>query len=296
MSYVPPRKQNVNVSGATKSECLSPKASNKDEGHTSSPAKSLNPVSLSVTEMIKLGKFNKATSSTTVVNIFKNDIESFTWSKIPTVVEFSEEKEPFAQGGFRKAFKATSKHPMYSGVWVIKRYLPTTVKGIEELGQTAEEHTRKTVQMHALARNFSLQLEQKVNELNTDISFGEVPKYGRIYYGETDKGEFVTIEGFIEGTFVKYTNNNGALCVSASDIIGQKAQCLSHFSYEKSTRKVMIVDVQGSGYKLFDPEIASANLFDEDHRVLYLLGIYLKKLLKSLHLCISVIIFAKQLV
>jgi hypothetical protein len=105
LSYVPPRKRNLNVSGATKSECLSPKASNKDKGHTSSPAKSLYPVSLSVTEMIKLGKFNKATSSTTVVNIFKNDIESFTWSKIPTVVEFSEEKEPFAQGGFRKAFK-----------------------------------------------------------------------------------------------------------------------------------------------------------------------------------------------
>jgi hypothetical protein len=48
-------------------------------------------------------------------------------------------------------------------------------------------------------------MEQKVNELNTDSSFGEVPKYGTIYYGETDKGEFITIEGFIEGTFVKYT-------------------------------------------------------------------------------------------
>jgi hypothetical protein len=61
------------------------------------------------------------------------------------------------------------------------------------------------MQMHALARNFSLQMEQKVNELNTDSSFGEVPKYGTIYYGETDKGEFITIKGFIEGTFVKYT-------------------------------------------------------------------------------------------
>ena len=51
------------------------------------------PVSLSVTEMIKLGKFNKATSSSsTTVNVFKYDIESFTWSKLPTVVEFSEEK------------------------------------------------------------------------------------------------------------------------------------------------------------------------------------------------------------
>jgi hypothetical protein len=177
---------------------------------------------------------------------------------------------------------------MYSGVWVIKRYLPTTIKGIEDLGQTAEEHTRKTVQMHVLARNFSLQLEQKVKDLNAESSFGEVPKYGRIYYGETEKGEFVTVEGFIDGNFVKYTNNNGALCVKESDIIGQKAQCLSHFSYEKSTQKVMILDVQGSGYKLFDPEIASTDLFDEDDRVLYCAGNLSKEAIErftSMHKC-----------
>ena len=240
-SHEPPRKRHV--VDKTKSECQSSKTTGWSEKKidNSSPAKSMYPVSLSVTEMIKLGKFNKATSSSsTIVNIFKYDIESFTWSKLPTVVEFSEEKEPFAQGGFRKAFKATSKHPMYSGVWVIKRYLTNTIQEIEDLGQTAKEHTRKTVQMHMLARNFSLQLEQKVKEVNAESSFGEVPKYGKIYYGETEKGEFVTVEGFIDGKFVKYTNNNGALCVDESDILGQKAQCLSHFSYEKSTRKVMI--------------------------------------------------------
>lgn len=180
--HEPPRKRHV--VDKTKSECQLSKTTgrSKKKIDNSSPTKSMYPVSLSVTEMIKLGKFNKATSSSsTIVNIFKYDIESFTWSKLPTVVEFSEEKEPFAQGGFRKAFKATSKHPMYSVEWVIKRYLTNAIQEIEDLGQTAEEHTRKTVQMHMLARNFSLQLEQKVKEVNA----GEVPKYGEIYYGET---------------------------------------------------------------------------------------------------------------
>jgi len=265
-SYQPPRK--------TKSECRPPEArgpihnNHHHRDPSSSPTKCF-PVSLSVTEMIKLGKFNKATSSsTTVIRIFEYDIGTFSWSKVPTVAEFNEDKEHFAKGGFRKAYKATSKNSMFSGIWVIKRYLPNTIKAIEEIGQSLEEHTRKTVQMHMLARNFSLQLEQKVQELQNN-TFGEVPKYSNIYYGETDKEEF---ERFIEGKFVKYSNNTGGLCVDEADIIGQKAQCLSHFSYEKSKHQVMLVDTQGSAYQLFDPEIASAELFDDNAHVLYCAG------------------------
>ena len=53
--------------------------------------------------------------------------------------------------------------------------------------------------MHGLARKFSLQLERKVKELKTKSYFKEGPKNGRIYYGKTEKGEFVTVEGFIDG-------------------------------------------------------------------------------------------------
>ena len=41
-------------------------------------------------------------------------------------------------------------------------------------------------------------------------------------------------------------NNDGALCCQKFDIIGQKAECLSHFSDEKSAQKLIIVDVHGS--------------------------------------------------
>ncbi len=50
----------------------------------------------------------------------------------------------------------------------------------------------------------------------------------------------------------------------------------------------MILDVQGSGYKLFDPEIASTDLFDEDDRVLYCAGNLSKEAIErftSMHKC-----------
>ena len=41
-----------------------------------------------------------------------------------------------------------------------------------------------------------------------------------------------------------------------SNSMGQKAECLVHFTYEKSQEKLIVVDLQGSGYTLYDPEIA----------------------------------------
>ena len=49
-----------------------------------------------------------------------------------------------------------------------------------------------------------------------------------------------------------------------------KAECLVHFSYEKS--QVMLVDIQGAGMKLCDPEIASSELLSEDQQYLYCAG------------------------
>ena len=66
-SHEPPK--NRHVMDKPKSECQLPKTTgwSKKKIENSSPAKSMYPVSLSVIEMIKLGKFNKATSSSSTV-------------------------------------------------------------------------------------------------------------------------------------------------------------------------------------------------------------------------------------
>ena len=73
-------------------------------------------------------------------------------------------------------------------------------------------------------------------------------------------GEYVTIEEFIDGDFTKYLNNTGLVCGNRSTDECKKAECLTHYSYEKSSEKLMLLDIQGSMYTLFDPEIASATL------------------------------------
>lgn len=93
--------------------------------------------------MIKLGKINTDTA-TTIVRIFRFDMEVLSWSKVPTTVEFYEEKEAIGTGGFRKAFKATSKHAEFaSTTWVIKHYLPSALKCISDTDETVDKHNCK---------------------------------------------------------------------------------------------------------------------------------------------------------
>lgn len=88
----------------------------------------------------------------------------------------------------------------------------------------------------------------------------------QVYLGkELENDNYVTVEQYIPGEFVKYMNNTGAVCVEpATDEWVQKAECLAHFSYEKSSRKLVVVDIQGTNNMLYDPEIASAEQFEND--------------------------------
>ena len=83
-------------------------------------------------------------------------------------------------------------------------------------------------------------MEQKIVEKHAINAFGKVPRYRKIYYGEYNKGECVTVEEFKDGKYSKYFNNTGDPCVDETDVIVQKAQCLTHFSYEKSDKKTHI--------------------------------------------------------
>ena len=232
------------------------------------------PKSLSISDMIKLGKVNKLTA-TTLVKLYQFDMEMLAWSKIHTEVEFLVEKQPLGSGGFRKAFKATSRHKDFAGTsWVIKHYLPQALKCIADTGQTVEDHNRKVVQMHLLARNFAMQLKDHVTKSKGSDEFGDFLRYRKIFHGESDGGEYVAVEEFIPGCFTKYINNTGLSSVSieSGNIIGLKAECLVHFSYQKSGKQLMVVDIQGNGYDLFDPEIASTELVDADMNYLHCTG------------------------
>ena len=48
------------------------------------------------------------------------------------------------------------------------------------------------------------------------------------------------------------------------DEVYEKAQCLVHYSYQISEKKLMLLDIQGSFFKLYNPEIATTDLLVND--------------------------------
>ena len=62
-----------------------------------------------------------------------------------------------------------------------------------------------------------------------------------------------------------------------------------HYSYENSNHELMLLDIQGCGYRLFDPEIPSAKLVDdEDNEILFTAGNLSKEAISTFikeHVC-----------
>ena len=77
-----------------------------------------------------------------------------------------------------------------------------------------------------------------------------------VYYGKIGSIESVAIEEFIPETFVKYINNDGSQCVTLlRNECHDKAD--AHYTYEKSQRNLVVLDIQEVGYSRCDPEVAS---------------------------------------
>ncbi len=230
------------------------------------------PKSLSISTMLKLGKVGTNQNEVTVIDIFNFDKDFMAWSVLPLKAEFLISKEHFGEGGFRRAYRATSSTDEFKAKeWVVKKYLPQTLACLQETGQSAEDHSKKIVQMHMLAGNFAEQLQSCVTT-HCPNEFGPTFSYNQVYMGKIESSsEYITIEEFIEGKFEKYVNNDGTVCTRGDDI-QLKAECLVHFSFHKSDGKLMLLDIQGAGMKLCDPEIASCQLLSEDHQYMYCAG------------------------
>eukprot|EP00794_Sanderia_malayensis_P010384 gene10384-11465_t len=213
------------------------------------------PKSLSITQMLKLGKVVKNTTS--IIKVYKFNLETMLWSSEAEKVDITIEEKPFANGGFREVYIARSQTVGYDHqTWVVKKYLPTTIQCIFDLHQNIKDYTKKTVQMQALAKNITENLGIAMKKHCKNV--GGLFSYPECFIGILENDGCVTMEPFIAGEFRKYINNNGHSCGDTqTTIIGMKADCLVHYSYQKSNEQLMLLDIQGSNYSLFDPEIAT---------------------------------------
>jgi hypothetical protein len=176
---------------------------------------------------------------------------------LSTRVEFVVNKEPIGSGGFRQVFEATSQTKGFdTKKWVVKKYLAKTVADIEFLQQTVETHTKKLIQMHNLARNFTARLKQEVEAAGNADKFGTALNYNKAFFGMCGD-EIVTVEEFIPRDFEKYIKNTGNVCGDAESDVCQKTKCLVHYTFERSDKQLMLLDIQGCDYTFFDPEVAT---------------------------------------
>lgn len=198
------------------------------------------------------------------------DVKKQEWASMESL-EILLETEKFSSGGFRDAFKGVtlSSNNEQQYTWVVKTYNPKAIKAIHDTIQsTLESHTRKQVQMHTAARQITKCFASKVPS-----NFGTCFEYNKVYY-TTYNDQPATIEEFVEGNFMKYINNTGKVCrpedcTEEEEVLFEKAECLVHYSYNASNNKLMVLDIQGSKYRLYDPEIATQELMCAESSEIY---------------------------
>ena len=223
------------------------------------------PASVSIAQLLNAGKFVKPTSRTkTVLNLESFDLLNKEWKTEKCLTLFVDD-DKFASGAFRDAFKGTPESgSQCKKQWVIKKYNDKSKNTIvDTIKTTVEIHTRKQVQMHTVARQLTKRFSSIVPE-----EFGQSFAYNKVFYSRFND-EPVTVEEFVSGQFTKYVNNDGNCIIPKEDAhpefkeIFDKAQCLVHYTSLITKQQLMLLDIQGSRYSLYDPEIATADLIDE---------------------------------
>ena len=138
----------------------------------------VNPKSVSVTDLLNAGKLVKQPQKERVtLHLEEFSLKLRSWNEVATV-EFMIDELRFEHGGFcdaHNAYAQSSKLP--STKWVVKEYQDGAVKSTTgDLHISIEDHTRKQVQLHAVARNIAKQFKKIIFIYNIYI-YSEAQNY-----------------------------------------------------------------------------------------------------------------------
>ncbi|KAF5024848.1 hypothetical protein F66182_3087 [Fusarium sp. NRRL 66182] len=150
---------------------------------------------------------------------------------------------PFAQGALRLAYCAKTAHSTS----------PYVVKSFKRDGKRLA-HLAEDMRCQALCKAFALEFNALTgNKYAIDFIVTTCLK------GKTGSGtNYVSLEPFIEGQYVKYNNNCSYVNEEKLDDeveFNEAAQAFSHFTYERSWGSFLVCDLQGVGHVLTDPAI-----------------------------------------
>eukprot|EP00794_Sanderia_malayensis_P000962 gene962-278_t len=131
-----------------------------------------------LSQLINLGKLIPPNNKIVAIELEAFNVNLKSWQD-PFGVQLSVSLEKFASGGSRDAYLAKGIKGI-EGRFVVKRYRPDCIEEIERLFKSTEDHTRKTVQMHALARHFAMMLDDECPE-----NFGKTFQYTKLFFSKS---------------------------------------------------------------------------------------------------------------
>uniref|UniRef100_A0A7S4LLU9 Alpha-type protein kinase domain-containing protein n=1 Tax=Eutreptiella gymnastica TaxID=73025 RepID=A0A7S4LLU9_9EUGL len=149
-------------------------------------------------------------------------------------------KEQFAEGGMRVAHFMLVKNPGKEPErWVAKRQKEDpddeTVYDADVIMQAA---------CQAIAKAF-----------NARVGPADSVEFVDCHTIKTASGTWWACEPYLQGKYIKYNNNYGYVDKRARNT----PQAFTHFSYEFTNKKMMVVDIQGVDDKYTDPQIHTAD-------------------------------------
>ena len=134
------------------------------------------PKSVSVSVMLKMGKLIVPENKVVTLKVEEFSIEQgMTWLE-SIEVAMSVQCKPFAEGAFREAYMAKVFTGLPKGDYVLKKYKKDEAEGIASLFDSIESHTRTSVQLNALAKNFAekMQLDAPFEEFGNSFAYNKV--------------------------------------------------------------------------------------------------------------------------
>jgi hypothetical protein len=151
---------------------------------------------------------------------------------------------PFAQGAMRVAFYARTAASD-------QRYV---VKSFKRSGKRLP-HLVEDMRSQALCKAFALEFNA-LSEEEQSIDFITTSCFKGQSRADCLDDDCLSLEPFIQGTYVKYNSNSGWVNkVVSRDRFSQIAQAFSHFTFERSQGRFLVCDLQGVGCILTDPAI-----------------------------------------
>ncbi|OTA81211.1 hypothetical protein M434DRAFT_380457 [Hypoxylon sp. CO27-5] len=163
----------------------------------------------------------------------------------PTFIQLdiNARSKPFSQGAMRTASYARTSAS--TDRFVVKMFKKMG-KGIADLA----EDMKCQAMCKAFALEFNALLDPKYS-----IDFVITAVLSSKLSADI-KGEFISLEPYIDGNYVKYNSNFGYVNEDIpNDPFNHAAQAFSHFTFERSWGRFLVCDLQGVGNLLTDPSI-----------------------------------------